>query len=73
MARFTLKLSKEIDDRLNEIAALNGITKADAMRRAFALLAIADSEKRKGDGRSLGIVRELSDRSLVAVGRVLGA
>ena len=48
MARLTLDLSPEINERLEAIARSNGITKSEAMRRAFALLAVADTEKKKG-------------------------
>jgi predicted transcriptional regulator len=72
MTRLTLDLSSEIDEKLTDIAKRNGITKAEAMRRAFALLAIADQEKRKNKGFSLGIVRETEDHTLEAVGRVVG-
>ena len=72
MARLTLDLSPEIDNSLTEIAERYGITKAEAMRRAFALLSVADSEKRKGKGFSLGIVRENEQHELEAVGRVVG-
>jgi hypothetical protein len=72
MSRFTIDLSKEIDERLTDIAKRNGVTKAEAMRRAFALLAVADEEKQKGKGFSLGIVRENPERGLEAVGRVIG-
>lgn len=71
MTRLTVDLSDEIDNKLTEIAKRNGITKAEAMRRAFALLAIADQEKRK-KGFSLGIVREREDHTLEAVGRLVG-
>ena len=43
MPRFTIVLSDEIDNRLTEIAKRNGFSKADAMRKAFALLALADT------------------------------
>ncbi|RON40279.1 ribbon-helix-helix protein, CopG family [Pseudomonas brassicacearum] len=72
MPSFTLNLSKEIDDALNDIVERNGITKAEAIRRAFALLVIADREKQKKGGFSLGIVRERDDHTLEAVGRVVG-
>lgn len=71
MARLTVDLSDEIDSKLTDIAKRNGLTKADAIRRAFALLAVADQEKQK-KGFSLGIVRENADHSLEAVGRVVG-
>jgi len=70
--RMTLDLSNEINDKLNEIACRNGISKAEAMQRAFALLAVADAEKQKKGNYSLGIVRETENHELVAVGRVLG-
>ena len=71
MPRFTLDLSEEIDGALTDIAKQSGITKAEAMRRAFALLAVAYAEKKK-PGFSLGIVRERDDHTLEAVGRVVG-
>jgi hypothetical protein len=67
----TLDLSDEIDNLLNDIAKQSGITKAEAMRRAFALLAVAYDEKKK-PGYSLGIVREREDHTLEAVCRVVG-
>ena len=72
MTILTLNLTTEIDDKLNDIAQRNGITKAEAIRRAFVLLTIADQEKQKGNGFSIGIVRENSQHQLVAVGRVVG-
>ena len=72
MTRFTIYLSSDTDERLTDIAVWNGITKAEAMRRAFAMLALADEEKQKGKGFSLGIVRENVNHELEAVGRVVG-
>lgn len=72
MTRFTIDLSDEIDEKLTDIAERYGITKAEAMRRAFALLTVADEEKKKGRGFSLGIVKENSKHELEAVGRVVG-
>lgn len=71
MPSMTLVLSDEIDQALTDIAKQSGITKAEAMRKAFALLVIADSEARK-PGFSLGIVRERDDHTLEAVCRVVG-
>ena len=71
MPRMTLDLSDEIDNLLTDIAKQSGITKAEAMRRAFALLAVAYAEKKK-PGFSLGVVREREDHTLEAVGRVVG-
>ncbi len=70
--RLTLDLSNEIDEKLTEISKRKGITKAEAMRRAFALLAVADKEEQKTGGFSLGIVRETADHGLEAVGRIIG-
>lgn len=72
MTRLTLDLSAEIDQKLTDIAHRAGITKAEAMRRAFALLTVADQEKQKKGGFSLGIVQEDDNHSLKAVGRVVG-
>lgn len=71
MPRLTVDLSKEIDARLTEIARKEGISKAQAMRKAFALLSIAEQESTKGN--SLGIVREDPDsHELQAIGRIVG-
>jgi hypothetical protein len=71
MPRLTVDLSKEIDARLTEIAKKEGISKAEAMRKAFALLSVAVEESSKGN--SLGIVRENpEDHQLQALGKVVG-
>lgn len=71
MPRLTIDLSQEIDDRLTAIAHKEGISKAEAMRKAFALLSVAEQEKTKGN--SLGIVRESEDnQELKALGRIVG-
>jgi len=71
MPRLTVDLSKEIDARLTEIAQKEGISKAETMRKAFALLSVAVEESSKGN--SLGIVRENpEDHELQALGRVVG-
>ena len=70
MSRFTIDLSDEIDNKLAQIARNNGITKAEAMRRAFALLSVAEEQK-QFPGQSLGIVKQ-TDGHLEAVGRIVG-
>ncbi|MFC3123259.1 ribbon-helix-helix protein, CopG family [Agaribacter flavus] len=71
MSKFTVSLSADIDKRLTEIAAKEGITKSEAVRRAMALLSMAEKEKEKGN--SLAIVRENPDSHEVQViGRVVG-
>lgn len=72
MRSMTLSLSAEIDDFLNTVACEKGISKADAMRGAFALLKIAYDQKKKGDGSSIGLVRRMPDNSLEAVGVLVG-
>jgi len=72
MRSMTLELSAEIDDTLNMIACARGISKAEAMRRAFALLKLAYEERQKGDGSSIGFVRRKADNSLEALGVVTG-
>ena len=72
MSRMTLDLSDEIDNKLTDIARRGNISKAEVMRRAFALLAIADEEKQK-PGFSLGIVKEdPTDHSLQVVAKLIG-
>lgn len=71
MPRLTLDLSSEIDTRLTEISRKEGISKAEAMRKAFALLALAQEEKAKGN--SMGIVKQIPDSDeLKALGIVIG-
>ena len=70
MSRFTIDLSDEIDEKLSQIAKANGITKAEAMRRAFALLSVAE-EMKAIPGQSLGIVKQ-TDGRLEAIGRIVG-
>ena len=71
MATMTLTLHSEIDDALNDIARRNCISKAEAMKRAFALLVIADRQKQQG--HSIGVVRETEDHTLEAVALIEGA
>jgi metal-responsive CopG/Arc/MetJ family transcriptional regulator len=69
--RLTLNISDEIVEMLNEISTKEGIAKSEAVRRALALLAIADTAKT--NGHSLGIVRTEPDSSeLQVIGKVLG-
>ena len=70
MPRFTIDLSSDIDQKLTEIARTNHISKGEVMRNAFALLVLAENEKKKGF--SMGIIKESDDHSLEAVARVVG-
>lgn len=71
MQRMTLELSDSFDVVLTNFAARNRVSKPEAVRRALAVLALAEREKARG--RSLGIVEEDRDtHELHAVGRILG-
>ena len=71
MQRMTLELSDSFDMVLTNFAARNRVSKPEAVRRALAVLALAEREKTRG--RSLGIVEEDRDtHELHAVGRILG-
>jgi predicted transcriptional regulator len=72
MATMTLTLPGEIDEALDDIARRKGISKAEAMKRAFALLVIADRERRQ-HGHSIGIVHENEDYSVDPVAIIEGA
>lgn len=69
MASFNLYLSDDIDTTLIDISHRYQISKEEAMRRAFALLAVADGALR--EGRSLGIVRTDEHQQLQAVSEVI--
>ena len=64
------RVSREADDFLESFARGNDISKAEALSRAIALLALARDQREKG--RFLGIVEEDDKRELHAVGRVSG-
>jgi hypothetical protein len=55
MSRLTLDLSESANIKLTKIAKAEGITKAEVMRRAFALLAMSEAEKARGN--DMGIIR----------------
>ncbi|MGI4841120.1 MAG: hypothetical protein ACRYF9_26320 [Janthinobacterium lividum] len=65
MARFDLYVSDNIDAALVDIALRYRISKEEAIRRAFALLSVADDALR--DGRSMGIVKADAQTGLQAV------
>jgi len=47
-SRLTLDLSKRMTAVLNEYADKHGVSKADALRNALELLAVAESAKEEG-------------------------
>lgn len=67
MARLTVDLSSEIDEKITKIAKENHTTKAEIMRKAFALLSIAEEAKQMG--RSIGILERDKDK---VIARVVG-
>ena len=65
MARLTVDLSSEIDEKITKIAKENHTTKAEVMRKAFALLSIAEEAKQRG--RSIGILERDKDKIIARV------
>lgn len=47
--RWTVDVSKELDRAVNDIAAEDGVTKSDVLRRAVALLKLAHEAQKRGD------------------------
>ena len=71
MSRMTLELSDSFDEVLTNFATRNRVSRAEAVRRALAVLVLVEQETIKG--RSLGIVEEdRNTRKLHAVGRIRG-
>jgi hypothetical protein len=67
----TLEVSDSFDEVLRKFADRNRVSKAEAVRRALAVLALVEQETIKG--RSLGIVEEDNDtHELHAVGLIRG-
>ncbi|MBP2169441.1 putative transcriptional regulator [Erwinia toletana] len=66
MPRFTVDLSEELDKRLREIAQANGITKAEAIRRAFTLLSVADTEKKRNRHMGFFTVNDNGDKEITS-------
>jgi predicted transcriptional regulator len=66
MPRFTVDLSDELDKRLKDIAQANGITKAEAMRRAFTLLSVADTERKRNRHIGFFTVNDKGDKEIVS-------
>ena len=67
---YTIRLSDEIDERLTDIARERKISKAEAMKRAFALLSIAADEEKQG--HFVGIVKPSDGGKPEVVKEVVG-
>jgi hypothetical protein len=70
MPRMTVDLPPDINDLITKIANDQGIAKTEVVRRAFAILKVAEEEKPKGG--MLGMVRSTGDGKLEAVARIIG-
>jgi len=64
-----MNLTNEMETLIKETSKREGISKADVIRRAFALLQIAEKEKKQG--RSLGVVSE-EDNEMRVIGKIIG-
>lgn len=62
LVRLNVDVTYEISDFLDDIAEENGVTKSEVMRRAIALLRVANEEKKRK--RSMGFVSEARDTVL---------
>lgn len=60
--RLSLDLSPQTNDLLEKVVAQQGTTKSDVMRKAIALVIVAEDARR--DGQSLGVID--ADKKLVA-------
>ena len=54
MNRISVNLSPEMEALINETSCSDGITKAEVIRKAFALLQLSETEKKKG--RTLRVI-----------------
>ena len=60
--RLSLDLSPQTNDLLEQVVAQQGTTKSDVMRKAIALVLVAEDARR--GGQSLGVID--ADKKLVA-------
>lgn len=70
MNRMSVNLSPEMESLIEETSKREGITKAEVIRKAFALLQISESEKKKG--RAIGVISEDSNHEMRVVGKIIG-
>lgn len=70
MSRMSVNLSPEMEKLVDETAISEGITKSEVIRRAFALLKVAETEKKKG--RFLAVAKENQSHDIEVIGRILG-
>lgn len=71
MNRMSVNLSPEMEALIEETAKAENISKSEVIRKAFALLQISETEKKKG--RSIGIISEDSkSHEMKVVGKIVG-
>lgn len=70
MSRMSVNLSPEMERLVDETAARECISKSEVIRRAFALLKVAETEKKKG--RFLAVAKENQEHDIEVIGRILG-
>lgn len=71
MNRMSVNLSPEMESLIEQTAKRDGITKAEVIRKAFALLQVSENEKKKGN--SLGIISEdRANHEMRVVGKIIG-
>lgn len=74
MTRMSVNLSPEMEKLIDETAKTEGITKGEVIRRAFALLKVAESEKKGGN--FLAVAKEVEDlgngKSIEVIGKIIG-
>jgi hypothetical protein len=66
----SVDLPADINDLITRIAGEQGIAKTEVVRRAFAILKVA--EEQRASGGMLGMVRNAEGGKLEAVARIIG-
>lgn len=69
MVRVTLSIPEEVDKELEKFAEREHVTKAEAMRRALALIKVSNEQSKQG--RELGVIQD-SDGKLSVVAKLIG-
>ncbi|EHP6399729.1 MULTISPECIES: hypothetical protein [Enterobacteriaceae] len=71
MNRMSVNLSPEMEKLIEATSQRENISKAEVIRKAFALLQISEEEKQKG--RSIGIIAEdKGTHEMKVVGKIIG-
>ena len=71
MSRMSVNLSPEMEKLIEETAIREDISKGDVIRRAFALLKVAETEKKRG--RFLAVAKENeATENIEIIGKILG-